>query len=98
MKPTLKNEEKAIGDIIFQFIDPNEHQVFIFGSRATGKARKFSDYDIGIIGKKPIAWEILSLIDEAFEESDLPFKVDIVDFSLVSDKFRKTALSKIKEL
>jgi len=38
------------------------------------------------------------LIDEAFEESDLPFKVDIVDFSLVSDKFRKTALSKIKEL
>jgi len=25
MKPTLKNEEKAIGDIIFQFIDPNEH-------------------------------------------------------------------------
>ena len=90
--------EKAIRDIIFQFIDSNEYKVFIFGSRATGKASKFSDYDIGIIGNKPIEWGMLSLVDEAFEESDIPFKVDVVDFSLVSDKFRETALSKIKEL
>ena len=98
MKPTLKNEEKAIRNIIFQFIDPNENKIFIFGSRATGKAKKFSDYDVGIEGKKPIAWEMMALAEEMFEESDLPFKVDLVDFSLVSDKFRETALLKIKEL
>lgn len=90
--------EKAIKDIISQFINPSEYKIFIFGSRATGKARKFSDYDIGIIGKNPIAWEKLSLIDEAFEKSDIPFKVDVVDFSLVSNKFRGTALSKIRKL
>ena len=98
MKAALKNEEKAIKDIILRFIDPNEYQVFIFGSRATGKAGKFSDYDIGIEGKKPIAWKTLSLAEEAFEESDIPVKVDLVDFSLVSDKFRKIALSKTKKL
>lgn len=98
MKSILTNKEKAIGDIIFQFIDPNEYQIFVFGSRATGKAKKFSDYDIGIIGKKPIAWKTLSLAEEAFEESDFPFKVDLVDFSLVSDKFRKIALLKTKKL
>lgn len=98
MKPTLKNEEKTIKDIVHKFINPNEYKIFIFGSRATGKAKKFSDYDIGIIGEKPVEWKVLSLADEAFEESDLPFKVDIVDFSLVSDKFQKTALLKIKEL
>lgn len=98
MKLKKTNEEKIIRDIIFQFINPNEYQVFIFGSRATGKAKKFSDYDIGIEGKKPIAWETMALVKEMFEESDLPFKVDLVDFSLVSDKFRETALSKIKEL
>lgn len=97
-KTVFKKEEKAIRDIISQFIDPNEYQVFIFGSRATGKAKKFSDYDIGIMGKKPIAWKILSLAEEAFEESDIPVKVDLVDFSLVSDKFRKIALSKTKKL
>ncbi len=98
MKPTFKNEEKEIRDIVFKFINPNEYKIFIFGSRATGKARKFSDYDVGIMGKKPVKWKTLSLIDEVFEESDFPFKVDLVDFSLASDKFKKTALLKIKEL
>jgi len=98
MKPTLKKEEKNIRNTIFKFINPNEYKIFIFGSRATGKARKFSDYDVGIIGEKPVEWKTLSLIDEVFEESDIPFKIDLVDFSLVSDKFKKTALLKIKEL
>jgi len=98
MKPILKNEEKNIKDIVFKFIDPNEYKIFIFGSRATGKARKFSDYDIGVEGKKPVVWETMALAKEAFEESDLPFRVDLVDFSFVSDKFRKTALLKIKKL
>lgn len=98
MKSTLKNEEKTIKDIIYEFINPNEYKIFIFGSRAAGKAKKFSDYDVGIMGEKPVEWKTLSLIDEVFEESDLPFKIDLVDFFLVSENFKKTALLKIKEL
>lgn len=90
--------KEKIKKIIFQFLDPNEYQVFIFGSRATGKAKKFSDYDVGIFGKKPAPWRILAAIEEALEESDLPYKVDVVDFSLVSAGFKKVALSKIKNL
>jgi len=87
-----------IEEIIFKFLEPKEYKVFIFGSRVTGKAEKFSDYDIGILGEKSVPGEKLALIEEAFEESDLPFKVEVVDFSLVSSKFKKIALSKIKEL
>lgn len=90
--------EKKIKKIIFQFLDPCKYQVFIFGSRVTRKAKKYSDYDVGIWGKKPVPGHILIEIEEAFEESDLPYKVDIVDFSLVSKNFRKMAFSKIKEL
>jgi predicted nucleotidyltransferase len=93
-----KKVEKEIKEIIFRFLNPKEYQVFIFGSRATGKAKKYSDYDVGIWGKKPVPSHIMVLIEEAFEESDLPYKVDIVDFSLVSSKFKKIALSKIKKL
>lgn len=93
-----KKYQKEIKEIIFRFLSPREYQVFIFGSRATEKEKKFSDYDIGIFGKKPVPWKILSLIEEALEESDLPYKVDVVDFSLVSQGFRKIALSKIKKL
>ena len=100
MVKILKKTEQEIRDIIFQFLNPKEHQVFIFGSRAIGKTRKFSDYDIGIWGKnkRPLSSGIKILIGDALEESNLPYKVDVVDFSLVSSGFRKVALSKIKEL
>ncbi len=93
-----KKYEQEIKKIIFQFLNPLEYKIFIFGSRANNKARKFSDYDIGIIGKKRVPWFILALIEEQFENSDLPFRVDVVDFSLVSPNFRKVALSKIIKL
>ncbi len=52
-KRNLKNIENEIKKIIFQFLNSMEYEVFIFGTRATGKADTFSDYDIGIKGKKP---------------------------------------------
>lgn len=95
---TSEKIERQIKNIIFRFLDRQKYQVFIFGSRATGKSRKFSDYDIGILGKKPVLSEDKILIEEALEESDIPYKVEIIDFSSVSDKFKKMALAKIKKL
>ena len=91
-------EEKEIKKIIYRFLDPKKYQIFIFGSRASGRAKKYSDYDIGIWGKRRLPSEIKVFIEEALENSDLPVKVDIVDFSLVSSGFRKIALSKTKKL
>ena len=93
-----KKVELEIKKIIFQFLDPKKYKVFIFGSRARGKARKYSDYDIGILGKRPLPSYLKVLIEEALEESNLPFKVDIVDFSNVSEDFKKVALKNIKKL
>ena len=102
MKKIFKNPEEEIEeeikDIVFHFLSPQEYQLFIFGSRATGKAQKYSDYDVGIFGKNQVSWSKIVLIEEALEESDLPYKVDIVDFSLVSANFKKVALSKIRKL
>jgi len=94
----MKEVNEKIKKIIFQFLNPKEYQVFIFGSRVIGKAKKYSDYDIGIFGKKPVPWHILSAIEEALEESDLPYKIDVVDFHSVASNFKKVALSKIKKL
>lgn len=88
----LNQKTKAeIKKIVYSFLNPKDCRVFIFGSRATKKAKKFSDIDIGIKSSKAIPWWKLSLIEEAFEESDLPYTVDVVDFSLVPDKFKKVA-------
>jgi len=84
-----------IKKIIYSFLDPKGCRVFIFGSQTTGKARKFSDIDVGIKSSKPIPWWKLSAIEEAFEESDLPYTIDVVDFNLVSEKFKQVAERKI---
>lgn len=77
---------------IFGYLDPKKHKAFIFGSWVMGKAQKFSDIDIGIEGKEPIPRLEL---EEAFEESDLPYLVEIVNFNRVSAKFKKVAKQKI---
>lgn len=89
---------EEIKKILFKYLDPKKDKAFIFGSRATGSTRKFSDIDIGIKSEKKIRSLTLSDIEEAFEESDIPYAVDIVDFSQVSDKFNEVAKQKIINL
>jgi len=93
-KIALKKPEHKIKDILEKFLATEDYEFFVFGSRADGKSDSFSDYDIGISGKRSIPLKTLSLIREAFDESDLPFKIDIVDFSQVSQKFSDQALRK----
>ena len=87
-----------IKKIVFSFLDPKTDRAFIYGSRATGGDRKFSDVDIGIVSKRKLDTITLSDIKEAFEESDIPLTVEVVDFHNVSDDFKRLALKKIIKL
>lgn len=87
-----------IKKIIFNYLDRSKDKVFIFGSRAIGDNRKFSDIDLGIISKRKLPYMLISDLEEAFEESDLPYKVEVVDFSTVSKRFKELALKKIVSL
>jgi len=63
-------------------------EVRAFGSRVTGTAKKHSDLDLAIVGTRVQDAETMRLLREAFEESDLPFRVDVIDWHAISDKFR----------
>ena len=60
---------------------------YAFGSRVTGKQKKFSDLDLCYI--EPIPPLILGDIREDFDESNLPFKVELVDFYGASSEFQE---------
>jgi hypothetical protein len=79
--------------ILSQIPDPNA-KIFLFGSRATGTAQKWSDIDIGILPSSKMPWNTLPHIKEDLESSTIPYKVDVVDFSVVSDRFKSVALQK----
>ncbi len=70
-------------------------KVFLFGSRAMGHYSRSSDIDIGIMPSSNNEESLerkLTQIKEAIDESVIPYKVDIIDFSKVSDKFKVEAL------
>lgn len=59
-----------------------------FGSRVSGGARPHSDLDLAIVGPGPLALGSMALLRESFEESDLPFRVDLVDWESIGEDFR----------
>jgi predicted nucleotidyltransferase len=64
-------------------------RVYLFGSRATGKAHKLSDVDLAILSIQPLPVGFIANLREKIEESTIPYKVDLVDLSQVDDTFRK---------
>jgi len=65
--------EAVVRDILHRFVP--DRSVWAFGSRVTGKARRYSDLDLVVMGDRPLPSLTLHALKEAFEESDLPFRV-----------------------
>ena len=63
--------------------------VWAFGSRVAGKAKTYSDLDLAIVGDRALEADELRHLKEAFEESDLPFRVDVLDWRATSPEFQK---------
>ncbi|MGN7611346.1 nucleotidyltransferase family protein [Magnetococcales bacterium HHB-1] len=63
-------------------------EVRAFGSRVQGTARNYSDLDLAVVGKGKIERRRLNRLVEAFEESDLPIRVDTLDWWAVPETFR----------
>ena len=64
-------------------------KVLAFGSRVCGTARRYSDLDLALMTSEPLDIRRSSELKEAFAQSDLPFRVDIVDWASASDNFRR---------
>lgn len=76
-----------VRDILRQHVP--DCAVWAFGSRARGGARRYSDLDLAVITEEPIPIPRMAALKEAFSESDLPWRVDVVDWSGTSDRFRR---------
>jgi predicted nucleotidyltransferase len=63
-------------------------EVWAFGSRVKGSAKRFSDLDLVVIGEQPLPLETLASLADDFSESDLHYKVDVIDWATTSPEFR----------
>lgn len=80
--------KKEILTILARYIDLTQYRVFFFGSRVTGAGTSRSDIDIGIEGPHPLSGRVLADIQEDINTIRTLYKIDIVDFASVGEKFR----------
>ena len=77
---------------------PAGYKAFIFGSRAQGTSRSYSDVDLGILGKDKLPTSKIASIKNELEDTNLPYRVDLIDFTTVTDKFKNSAMRKVVNL
>lgn len=84
----LSQAELAIVRDILRTYLPTGARVWVFGSRATCSACRFSDLDLALEWDRPLGLDVLGGMSEALSASDLPYTVDIVDLGSVDAAFR----------
>ena len=68
---------------------PGRVQVRVFGSRAAGRSWRYSDLDLANdAGRWPTVDET-AVLGDAFDESDLPYRVSNVDWQAMTPPFRR---------
>ncbi len=87
--------QKSIQDLKSLFLETFREEnvtVILFGSRARGDFNQVSDIDIGILPGKDFDRRRLVFLKEKMEDLNIPYTVDIVDLSRVSETFKEKAL------
>ena len=79
---------KMVSDILNKHLPPDT-RVWVFGSRAKWETTDASDLDLAVEGPRPVDHGTMTELDVAFDDSDLPYTVDVVDLKTVSDSFKK---------
>jgi uncharacterized protein len=84
----LSEAELAIVRDILRSHLPPGIRAWVFGSRANGSARRYSDLDVALEGDCRLGPDLLGDVAEALAESDLPYKSDVIDLQAVEPSFR----------
>ena len=89
----LDNEAADLAQIkamVMRALNGKSCAAYLFGSRAIGAARPASDFDVAVLAAEDISLE-LSVARDMLDESNIPFKVDLVDLRLAAPAFKSAA-------
>lgn len=82
-----ENELKKVRVILASHIPGAE--VRVFGSRITGKSVKYSDLDLVAYGTERLPQKQYYQLQQAFQDSDLSIRVDLLDWYRLSPEFQE---------
>ena len=79
-------------ELVINSLKDEKVKIILFGSRSRRDDYPASDVDIGIIPSGQIDKRSIAILREKIERLNIPYKVDIVNFSEVSPDFKREAL------
>lgn len=83
---------ERVHQIVLQHLKGQPVRVYLFGSWARGDAQRTSDIDIAILPIGLLQPGLLSHLQEALEESYVPYPIEMVDLSQTDVAFRRRVL------
>ncbi|MBV8778830.1 MAG: nucleotidyltransferase substrate binding protein [Alphaproteobacteria bacterium] len=90
-------QRRIVLDILRAHLPPGA-QAWVFGSRAAGRARRYSDLDLAVDAGRRLTLDEAAILREAFDERDLPYRVDLVDWRAVGADFRRLIAGQRRQL
>jgi predicted nucleotidyltransferase len=66
-----------------------ETEVRLVGSRARSGAKRQADIDLLVMRRKPLSPRERAMLNTAFEESRIPFRVDVLEWEGLAPSFRQ---------
>lgn len=89
-----KSDFEILQNVIINRLKKHSAEVWIFGSRARGDHQKFSDVDLLYSMPSPINLPpgFISEIIEDIENSNFPYKVDLVNTNDLAESYRPSIL------
>ncbi len=77
----------------------SDAKFYIFGSRAKNTYKEYSDIDIAVDFKgQKLSADILGRVLIEFQDSTLPYEVDVIDLNSIDDKFKSLIQESLVEL
>lgn len=96
ISPTVPGAAKALAEvrqILREVLRDCKVTIYLFGSWARGEISATSDIDLAIEPHAPLPPGALARLRERFEESHVPYRVELVELTEVDPGFRQRVLA-----
>lgn len=87
-EPGIGADLERVRHLLLEGLGGHSARVYLFGSRATGRARRTSDIDVAVWPLTDLPEGTLAAVREALEETTIPYTVDLIDLRDADASFR----------
>lgn len=92
MAKSIEKYLEMVRQILLQRLSPYNAKIILFGSMARGDHWRASDIDVAVLPGEKLPAGLFSELREEFEESQIPYHIELIDLTMVPKSFAERVL------